>query len=243
MKTPAKASRIASEFKYKQFEGEVILWSVRWYSQFALSYRDLVIMATERGLSVAHTTLMRWVHEYSPKLEKKVKAHLKKSNDSYRVDETYIKIKGEWKYLYRAVDSKGDTLDWMLSATRSKEAAKRFFKKMLGNKHCRSPRVLNVDKAKAFPPAFEESQRENVLPTTTTLRQQKYLNNIQEQDHRFTKRRVRHSQWFQSFHTAKWTIAGYETLHMIRKGQVKNLAAKDVLGQIKFINKLFGIAA
>ena len=114
---------------------------------------------------------------------------------------------------------------------------------MLGNKHCRSPRVINVDKAKAFPPAFEESQRENVLPTTTTLRQQKYLNNIQEQDHRFTKRRVRHSQWFQSFHTAKWTIAGYETLHMIRKGQVKNLAAKDVLGQIKFINKLFGIAA
>jgi len=104
MKTPAKAPRIASEFKYKQFEGEVILRSVRWYSQFALSYRDLVIRATERGLSVAHTTLMRWVHKYSPKLEKKVKAHLKKSNDSYRVDETYIKIKGEWKYLYRALD-------------------------------------------------------------------------------------------------------------------------------------------
>jgi IS6 family transposase len=102
---------------------------------------------------------------------------------------------------------------------------------------------MNVDKAKAFPPAFEESQAENIIPKETQFRQQKYLNNIQEQDHRFTKRRVRQSQWFQSFSTAKRTIAGYETMHMLRKGQVKNIAANDAYAQVTFINKLFGLAA
>jgi len=230
-------------FKWKHFQGEVILWTVRWYSKFALSYRDLVMMAIERGLSLVHTTIMRWVHEYAPQLKKKLMQYLKTSNNSYRIDETYIKIKGKWQYLYRAVDSNGNTLDWMLSPNRDKDAAKRFFKKLLGNKHCKTPRVINVDKAKSFPPAFQESKEENVIPEKTKLRRQKYLNNIQEQDHRFTKRRVRQSQWFQSFYTAKHTIDGYETMHMIRKGQVKNLAQTDIAGQIKFINKLFGIAA
>jgi len=236
-------SQTAKEFKYKQFEGEVILWAVRWYCQFAISYRDLVIMAEERGLSVSHTTVMRWVHEYAPKLEKKIKHYIKKSGDSYRIDETYIKIKGTWRYLYRAIDSHGNTLDWVLSVYRNKKAAKKFFKKILANKYCSAPRVINVDKAKAFPPAFEESQAENVISISTKFRQQKYMNNIQEQDHRFTKRRVRQSQWFQSFHTAKCTIAGYETMHMIRKGQVKNMAANNVQAQVTFINKLFGLAA
>ena len=232
-----------SEFKYKHFEGAVILWAVRWYGQFAISYRDLVIMAAERGLKVSHTTPMRWVHEYAPKLAKKIKPHLKRSNDSYRVDETYIKIKGVWKYLYRAIDSSGDTLDWMLSAKRDKQAAKRFFKKLLGNLHCTKPRVINTDKAKAFPPAFAEAKEEGILPIETKHRSQKYLNNRQEQDHRPTKRRVRQSQWFQSFHTAKWTIDGYESMHMLRKGQVKRLAPEDVRANVQFIESLFGIAA
>ena len=196
-------------------------------------------MAEERGLSISHTTVMRWVHEYAPKLEKKIKQYIKKSGDSYRIDETYIKIKGEWRYLYRTVDSHGNTLDWMLSVYRNKKAAKKFFKKILANDYCCAPRVINVDKAKAFPPAFEESQVENIIPINTQFRQQKYLNNIQEQDHRFTKRRVRQSQWFQSFQTARNTIAGYETM---RKGQVKNMVANNVQAQVTFINKLFGLA-
>jgi transposase-like protein len=235
--------KVVNEFKYKHFEGEVILWAVRWYCQFALSYRDLVIMAAERGLKLSHTTPMRWVHEYAPKLAKKLKPYLKRSNDSIRLDETYIKIKGVWKYLYRAVDSYGNTLDWMLSTKRDKKAAKRFFKKMLGNVHCTSPRVINTDKAKAFPPAIEESKVEGVIPEQTIHRSQKYLNNRMEQDHRPTKRRVRQSQWFQSFHTAKWTIDGYEAMHMLRKGQVKRLAPDDVRANVKFIESLFGIAA
>ena len=154
-----------ADFKWKHFQGDVILWAVRWYSQFAISYRDLVIMALERGLSLVHTTVMRWIHEFAPKLEKKVKPKLKKSNDSYRTDETYVKIKGKWLYLYRAVDSAGNTLDWMLSRYRNKKAVKRFFKKMLGNKYCKSPRVINVDKAKSFPPAFAESKKEKIIPS------------------------------------------------------------------------------
>ncbi len=122
-------------------------------------------MAKERSLSVTHTTMMRWVHEYAPQLEIKVKKHLKKSNDSYRVDETYLKIKGSWKYLYRAVNSKGDTLDWLLSA----KAAKRFFKKTLANGYCTAPRVINVDKNKAFPPAFTEAKKDKMAPSKLAL--------------------------------------------------------------------------
>lgn len=140
-------------------------------------------MAAERGLAVSHTTPMRWVHKYAPKLAKKMRSHLNWNNDSFRLDETYIKIKGVWKYLYRAVDSEGNTLDWMLST-------KRFLKKILGNVHCKSPRVINTDKAKEFQADFEEVKSEGVV-TKTKNRLQKYLNNIQEQYHRPIKRRVR----------------------------------------------------
>ena len=183
MKHRAGLRKVLREFKCKQFKADFILWGVRWYGQFPVSYRDLVIMAEERGLFVAHTSIMRWVHEYAPKLEKKVKKYLKRSDDSHHIDETYIKIKGQWNYLYRAIDSNGNTLDWMLSVKRNKKAAKKFFKRILNNQHCCKPRVINVDKAKAFPPAFEESQLENIIPRTTKLRRQKCMNNIQEQDY------------------------------------------------------------
>ena len=122
-------------FKWKQFSEEIILWAMRWYCQFALTYRDLVMMAEELDLSIAHTTMMRWVHEYGPELKKRMKRFLKPSNDSYRVDETYIKVKGKWRYLYRAIDSEGNTLDWMFSKRRNKKAAEKFFRQTLKNKH------------------------------------------------------------------------------------------------------------
>ena len=146
-------------------------------------------------------------------------------------------------YLYRAVDSEGNTLDWFLSETRDQEAATIFFKKIFGNAHCLQPRVVNVDKIAAYPPAFEACKQSEIFSQNTKLRQTKYLNNTIEQDHRFTKRRVAYSQWLQSFITAKATIAGYETMHMIRKGQVKDVGKEDVIIQIKFIEELFGIAA
>jgi len=176
-------------------------------------------------------------------LKKRLKKFLKISNDSYRIDETYIKVKGKWHYLYRAVDSEGNTLDWMLSKERNQEAAEKFFKQVLSNDHCTSPRVMNVDKNAAYPPAFKIIKDNKLIPEETELRQVKYLNNVIEQDHRFSKRRIMYSQWLQTFETAEATISGYESMHMIRKGQVKDVGIKDIVAQKKFIDTLFEIAA
>ena len=177
-------------FKWRHYESEIILLCVRWYLRYALSYRDLEEMMNERGLLVDHTTIYRWVQRYAPELEKRSRPYLRPTNDSYRVDETYAKIKGKWSYLYRAVDSTGQTIDFMLSAKRDARAAKRFFRKMLKLPQHSSPRVINVDQNRAYPPAVEELKQEGALSVAAQLRQCKYLNNIVEQDHRFIKRRV-----------------------------------------------------
>ena len=168
---------------------------------------------------------------------------MKQTSDSWRVDETYIKVKGEWKYLYRAVDSNGNTLDFMFSATRNASAAKRFLSKVLKSVHNQKPRVINVDKNPAYPIAFNSMVEDNLLPKDCELRQNKYLNNIVEQDHRFIKKLVKPTMGFQSFHTARRTLQGYEAMNAIRKGQVKGIEKGNILGQIKFIHSLFGVAA
>ena len=122
---------VSDPFKWRHFQGEIILLCVRWYLRYALSYRGLEEMMNERGLSLDHTTIYRWVQAYAPELEKRIHPHLRPTNDSYGVDETYVKVKGVWKYLYRAVDSPGQTIDFMHSAKRDMKAAKRFFRKML----------------------------------------------------------------------------------------------------------------
>jgi transposase, IS6 family len=200
-------------------------------------------MMKERNLSVDHTTIYRWVQRYSPELEKRIHPHLRLTNDSYRVDETYVKIKGKWYYLYRALDSNGQTIDFMLSAKRDAKAAKRFFRKMLKLPQHSSPRVINVDQNKAYPPAVEELKEEGVLSTAAQLRQCKYLNNIVEQDHRFIKRRVNPGLGFFSFNTARRTISGYEAMNMIRKGQIEGVGKSDIQGQVRFVSNLFMVAA
>ncbi|NEQ97092.1 MAG: IS6 family transposase [Cyanothece sp. SIO2G6] len=230
-------------FKWRHFESEIILLGVRWYLRYSLSYRDLEEIMLERGVKVDHTTIFRWVQRYSPELDKRCRPYLRSTNDSWRVDETYIKVKGQWKYLYRAVDSQGNTLDFMLSAKRDTKAAKRFFKKVLGASHTIDPRVITVDKNAAYPPAIEALQEDEALPTDTETRQSKYINNTIEQDHRFIKRRVNPGLGFGSFNTARRTIRGYEAMNMIRKGQIKNVDRDDVIGQISFIHNIFGIAA
>jgi len=218
------------------------LQTIRWYLKYSLSYRNLEEMMAERGVEVDHTTIMRWVHQYSPEIEKKVRRYLRPTNDSWRVDETYIKVKGEYKYLYRAVDSDGNTIDFMLSAKRDRKAAKRFFKKALGSNHNQTPRVITVDKNPAYPIAIHELKNDRILPKNVGLRQIKYLNNIIEQDHRPIKRIVRPMLGFQSFHTATKTLKGIEIMHMIKKGQVDTLNL-CVLNEVNFINQLFGIPA
>ena len=155
------------------------------------------------------------------------------------MDETCIKIKGVWKYLYRAVDSAGNTLDFLLSAKRDAKAAKRLLRKVLNASHTVEPRVITVDKNAPYPPAIEALKADKALPETTETRQSKYLNNTVEQDHRFIKRRVKPALGFGSFNTARRTLRGYESMNMIRKGQIKGAVKGDVMGQIAFIDEIF----
>ncbi len=197
----------------------------------------------ERGLDVDHSTVFRWVQRYGPEINKRIRQHLKMSGTSYRVDETYIKVGKTCKYLYRAVDKEGQTIEFMLSAKRDVSAAKRFFKKMMRAEHRRLPFSIGVDKNAAYPEAFSASQDERIVPKDCRLRRVKYLNNVIEQDHRFVKKKVRASQCFKSFHTAERTLEAIESMNMMRKGQVKRLAGSDARGQAKFVESLFGIAA
>jgi len=197
----------------------------------------------ERGLHVDHTTIFRWVQRYAPELEKRCRPHLKATTDSWRVDETSLKIKGTWTYLYRAVDSEGNTLEFLLSETRAAAAAKRFFSKALGASHTVVPRVITVDKNAAYPKALGELKAESPVPKECELRPVKYLNNIVEQDHRFIKRLVKPGMGFYSFETAWRTLQGYEVMNMIRKGQMQGVTKGDSSSQAAFIARLFGVAS
>ena len=177
-------------FKWKHYQPDIILLTVRWYLRYNLSFRNVVDMMEERGLSMAHTTIMRWVHQYGPELDKRVGSHLKPTNDFY------------------------------LSKTGDKKAAKRFFKKALRSFHASNPRVITVDKNPAYPIAVEELKKEKSIPEGIQIRQVKYLNNIVEQDHRFIKRRVIPMLGFKSFNTATSILSGVEAMHMIKKEQI-----------------------
>ncbi len=144
---------------------------------------------SERGLSVDHTTAWRWVQSYAPEINKRIRPHLKLAGASYRIDETYIKVGKQWKYLYRALDKEGHTIEFMLSAKRDIAAVKRFFKKMMRADHRRLPFSISVDKHASYPDAFTSSQEDKVLPQDCKLRRVKYLNNIIEQDHQFIRKR------------------------------------------------------
>jgi IS6 family transposase len=231
------------DFKGRHFTGEVILWAVRWYLMFPVSYRDLELMLADRSVEVDHTTIFRWIQAYAAELEKRPRPHLRLSNGSWRVNETYIKVKGRWMYLYRAVDSCGQTIDFLLSAKRDTASAKRFFRKALGQLHTVNPRTITVDKNAAYPKATAEMKQDGALWRRSKLRQCKYLNNIVEQDYRRIKRLIGPWLGFGGFHTARRTLAGYEAVAMMRKGQVKKVDGRDMKAQAVFVATLFQIAA
>jgi IS6 family transposase len=199
-------------------------------------------MMSERGLGVDHVTVFRWVQRYAPEINKRMRPHRKMSGTSYRIDETYVKVGKTWKYLYRAVDKEGATIEFMLSAKRDVSAAKRFFRKVMRADHRRLPYTIGTDKHASYPEGFAASVQEKGLPSDCKLRRVKYLNNVIEQDHRAIRRRWRAMQCFR-FHTAERTIEGIEAMHAIRKGQVKRLAGSDAQGQATFVTTLFGVAA
>jgi IS6 family transposase len=230
-------------FKWHHFLPEIILLNMRWYWRYSLSYRDLEEIMAERGIAVDHSTINRWVLKFSPELDKRIQPFLNPTNDSWHVDETYIEVRGEWKYLYRAVDSEGNTLNFMLSAKRDGKAAAHFFRKVLRSQHTQTPRVITVDKNAAYPVAMDKLKQDQTLKAETELRQSKYLNNRIEQDHRNIKRIVKPMMGFQSFNTVRRTLRGIEVMAMIRKGQVKGISRGDSVSQARFINEIFGVSA
>ena len=204
-------------FEGRHFDREVIILCVRWYLRFKLSLRDLVEMMAERGLSLAHTTIMRWVQRYAPEFVKRWNRFGKPVGLSWRVDETYVKIRGEWCYLYRAVDRAGKTVDFRLSAKRDVAAANAFIGKAV--KSHGVPQTITLDGYAASHRAVREMKADGLLPKGTKCRSSKYLNNQVEQDHRGVKLRIGPMLGFKRFKTAEITIAGIELMRKIHKGQ------------------------
>src|ERR1700729_1995827 len=229
-------------FKWRQTEPALILCAVRWYLRYSLSLRDVEELLEERGLEADHTTVWRWVLRYGPELEQRLRRHLKPTNKSWRVDETYVRVKGRWCYLYRAIDSEGATIDF-LSALRDADAAKRLFRNALSNLSHPQPRVINTDLAPIYGSAIADLKKEGTLRSRCRHRPVQYLNNIIEQDHRAIKRRVNAKQGFREFQAARRTIQGYEAINMIRKGQARWVGGTNVRRQIQFIQKLFELPA
>lgn len=233
-----------NDFKWRHFRGDIILGCVRWYCKYGISYRDLEEMMVERGVKVDHTTLYRWVQNYAPEMEKRLKYFWRPSlGFSWRVDETYIKVKGTWKYLYRAVDKRGYTIDFYLSSTRNVKAAKRFLGKALrGLKSWEIPTSINTDKASPYGIAIQELKNEGLCPQDLHHKQVKYLNNCVEADHGKLKRLIKPTLGFKSMKSAYATIKGFELMRMFKKKQMEMwYYGQGLAGEIRLIERQFGI--
>ncbi|EKN4696858.1 IS6 family transposase [Yersinia ruckeri] len=213
-------SLIRKAFRRLHYPTDVIAQCVRWYLAYALSLRNLEEMMAERGIFVDHSTLHRWVIRLVPLLDKVFRRHKRTVGRRWRMDETYIKIKGQWKYLYRAVDTAGHTIDFLLTAKRDAAAALRFFRKAI--RHHGEPEVVTIDKSGANTAALARLNADKPDEEAITVRQSQYLNNLIEQDHRNIKRRSRPMLGFKSFRRAQTILAGIEPSNMIRKGQYQH---------------------
>ena len=216
-------------FKGRHFDHEIIVLCVRWYLRYKLSFRDLVEVMAERGVSLEHTTIMRWVQRYVPEFEKRWNRFARPAGRSWRVDETYVKIKGRWTYLYRAVDKEGNTVDFLLRAKRDVAAAKAFFRRAFKSQD-RLPHKITLDGYQASHRAAKDVLAEHSAGTQCEIRSSKYLNNLIEQDHRSTKLRIGPMLSFKRFRRAVTTIARIELMQRIKKGQFK-------LGKLGIKNK------
>lgn len=213
---------------------DVILVCICWYAAYPLSCRHLEEMMEEHGVFVDHSSINRWAIRFLPLLEKVFRKHKRPVGGSWRMDETYIKVKGVWKYLYRAVDKEGKTVNFLLTAKRDKAAAKRFFDKAMRDNDV--PEKVTMDKSGANKAAIDEINASREIPTV--VRQVKYLNNIIEQDHRAVKRVTKPMLGFKSFQSAKNVLAGIELMHMIRKGQLRMAGCNEM----SFADQFYALA-
>src|SRR5918911_1789597 len=231
-----REAAMAISFKGAHFPPEVILMGVRWYVAYPLSTRHVEELMQERGVHVDHSTINRWVVKYSPQLEEAFHRRKRPVWVSWRMDETYIKVKGEWRYLYRAVDKHGQTIDFLLTEHRDTEAALQFLKKAIRRHGV--PETITIDGSDANEAAIKRYNEAH--GTTIMIRQVKYLNNIVEQDHRGVKRITRPMLGFKSFDAAQSTLAGIELLPRLKKRQ---LVPEEGNGDLTVAQLFYSLAA
>ncbi len=229
-------------FKGRHFAPDIILLCLRWYCRYALSYRDLEEMMAERHLSVDHTTIYRWVQHFAPELDRRVQWCKPLQTKTWYVDETYVKVRGEWMYLYRAIGDGGETLDFYLSQTRTTKAAKQFLSEILNRSPYHRPSVISTDKNRTYNEAIASLRKEGRLPPTCQHRQVRFLNNRLESDHGKLKQRIRPVRGFKSRKTAHNAIRGFEVMRMFRKGQFRSMVDSLAGGsEARYIGRLFQV--
>ena len=207
-------------FERHRYPRVIILQAVYFKLRFTLSYRDVEELMSIRGIKVDHSTIQRWVFKFSKEVEKNMHKRKKQVCDSWRMDETYIKVKGRDMYLYRAVDKYGNTVDFLSTRRRQKMSAQKFFNKAIGNNG--KPRLINIDKSGANSSAILTVNKRSLSSKKIKIRKVKYLNNIIEQDHRRIKRRIRIMTGFKEFESAQRTLSGIEVVSIIKKDQIIN---------------------
>ena len=207
-------------YKHHRYPAIVIKQAVYFKLRFTLSYRDIEELLQIRGVNVDHSTIQRWVFKFSKEIEVNMNKRKKQVANSWRLDETYIKVAGKDRYLYRAVDKQGNTIDFLLTKKRMKGSAQKFLNKAIGNNG--KPRIINIDKSGANTAGIRTWNRRSFTKKKIKIRRVKYLNNIVEQDHRNIKRRIQITTGFKEFESAQRTLAGIEIVHMIRKGQIND---------------------
>ena len=205
-------------FKGHCFPKSIILQAVYFKLRFSLSYRDVEELMAIRGVKVDHATIQRWVFKFTPLVEQQFRKRKRSVGKRWRMDETYVKVKGQWRYLYRAVDKEGNTVDFLLTKRRQRISAQRFLIKAIENNG--KPELINIDKSGSNTEAIKLYNRRSY--SKIKIRQCKYLNNIVEQDHRMIKWRIMKGLGFKNFESAKRTIAGIEIVHMLKKNQLLN---------------------
>ncbi|AIQ89332.1 transposase for insertion sequence element [Methylobacterium phyllosphaerae] len=210
--------RARTNFRGRHYEAALIVQAVSWYLRYPLSYRDIEELFLERGMEVDHSTLNRCVLAYAPLVEKRLRQFRRPHCGSVRVDETYIRIRGQWRYLYRTVDKHGQTVDFLLAANRDLDAAKRFFRKMLKDQPLLAPDRIGTDGAGPYPPAIAESRETGLLPRMPIHYVTKHLQQGIESDHFRVKRAMPRIGGFRSFNTARRTVCGFEVMLWLRKG-------------------------
>jgi transposase, IS6 family len=215
---------------------------VRWYCKYGISYRDLAEMMEERGVAVDPSTIFRWVQHYAPEIEKRIRLYRGPRSGSWRVDETYVRVGGKWKYLFRAVDKHGQLIAFMLSDRRNTNAAYRFLRKAIKAMSHYPPSSITTDKLASYPRAILRLQNEGLLSKAVEHRTSKYLNNILEADHGALKRVIRPTRGFQTMKTDAATLTGFEIMRMIRRGHCIQ-REHQAIGEVRLIDQLFGLAA